>query len=365
MQTTELEEQTAPGEATEKKAPRNGFAGAVDWGLAAKTGAKLSPNGPSTSRYTAENAVAELADASIRAEAPVREVTGLADGLPVPTARIVDRTGWIHAAADSMAQLTGASGADSGWLTGKPAGLQAGAMLAFVSTAILGQYDPFTGEDGTLLLVAPNIVAVERALQVDPSDFRLWVCLHEVTHRVQFSANPWLASYMRDTVAVLGEIGDEPVSEVVSRLAGAVRERRSGGTSDDGTGGILGLLRASQAPAQREALDKLLVLGTLLEGHADHVMDAVGPEVVPSVVAIRAAFEHRRKRSVNPLQRLARALLGIDAKMAQYVRGKKFVDAVVERVGMAEFNTVWTGPDTLPQPAEIDEPGRWVARVLG
>ncbi|HEY5854687.1 MAG TPA: zinc-dependent metalloprotease [Aldersonia sp.] len=360
MQTTELEQQTAP-----EQAKRNGFAGAVDWGLAAKAGAMLSPNGPATSRYTAENAVAELADASTRAEGPVRAVTGLADGLPVPTARIVDRVGWIQAAADSMAQLTGASGADSGWLTGKPAGLQAGAMLAFVSTAILGQYDPFTGEDGTLLLVAPNIVAVERALQVDPSDFRLWVCLHEVTHRVQFSANPWLADYMRDTVAVLGEIGDEPVSEVVSRLAGAVRDRRSGGGNDDGTGGILGLLRATQGPAQREALDKLLVLGTLLEGHADHVMDAVGPDVVPSVVAIRAAFEHRRKRSVNPLQRLARALLGIDAKMAQYVRGKKFVDEIVGRVGMAEFNTIWTGPETLPRPAEIDEPGRWVARVLG
>ena len=360
MQTTELEQQTAPEEAK-----RNGFAGAVDWGLAAKAGAMLSPNGPATSRYTAENAVAELADASIAAEAPVRAVTGLADGLPVPTARIVDRPGWIHAAADSMAQLTGASGADSGWLTGKPAGLQAGAMLAFVSTAILGQYDPFTGEDGTLLLVAPNIVSVERALQVNPSDFRLWVCLHEVTHRVQFSANPWLAGYMRDTVAVLGEIGDEPMSEVVSRLAAAVRDRRSGGGERRRQRRHPRSAAGHPGAPQREALDKLLVLGTLLEGHADHVMDAVGPEVVPSVVAIRAAFEHRRKRSVNPLQRLVRALLGIDAKMAQYVRGKKFVDEVVGRVGMAEFNTIWTGPDTLPLPAEIDEPGRWVARVLG
>lgn len=357
------------GQATEREATKNGFAGAVDWNLAARTGARLAPKGPSTSRYTAEQAVRELSEASIRAEGPVREVTLLADGLPIPEAQIVDRAGWIKAAAHSMSQVTGTGNdeADRGLLGGKPGGVQAGAMLAFLSSAILGQYDPFTGANGTLLLVAPNIVMVERALKVSPSDFRLWVCLHEVTHRVQFSSSPWLTDYMQDSVAVLGEVGDESVADVVGRLAEALRERRRAGNGDASAeqAGIVGLLRASQAPAQREALDRLLMLGTLLEGHADHVMDAVGPAVVPTVGQIRAAFDTRRKRSVNPLQRLIRALLGMDAKMAQYVRGKKFVDAVVEKVGMAQFNAIWTGPDSLPLTTEIDHPDKWIARVLG
>ncbi|MDN5543878.1 MAG: zinc-dependent metalloprotease, partial [Rhodococcus sp. (in: high G+C Gram-positive bacteria)] len=179
--------------------------GAVDWSLAAKAGIKLARGGPAMSRYTAETATAELAEASKRAELPVREVTGLADGLPVPAADVLDRAGWITAASRSMAHLTGADPDGSGNLiVGKPAGLQAGAMLAYLSSAILGQYDPFTGEHGTLLLVTPNIVSVERSLRLNPSDFRLWVCLHEVTHRVQFSSSPWLAEYMKESVETLG-----------------------------------------------------------------------------------------------------------------------------------------------------------------
>ncbi len=356
------------GTAVEQPKRRSGFSGAVDWRLAAKTGATLVPAGPRTSRYSAEQVVAELAAASVRAEGPVREVSRLLDDQPVPAARIVDRPGWIAAAADSMAQLTGSDGtsAERGLLQGKPAGVQAGAMLAFLSTAILGQYDPFTGPDGTLLLVAPNIMAVERALGVSPSDFRLWVCLHEVTHRVQFSSAPWLAEYMRTNVEVLGEVGDEPLNEMLSRLLAEVRDRRRGTVPDDpATRGVVGLLRATQAPPQREALDRLLMLGTLLEGHADHVMDAVGPAVVPSVEKIRSAFDQRRKRPTNPIQRIMRALLGVDAKVAQYVRGKKFVDEVVGRVGMTEFNTIWTDAETLPRTDEIETPERWVARVLG
>ncbi|MFE3292858.1 zinc-dependent metalloprotease [Rhodococcus sp. NPDC059234] len=342
------------------------FAGAVDWDLAAWTGVRLARPGPSTSRYSAEAVVAELADASIRAEGPVRRVTGLADGLPVPEAMVVDRPGWIRAAARSMANLTGEDEARAkGLLGGRPAGLQAGAMLAFLSSAILGQYDPFTGEHGTLLLVAPNVVSVERALAVPPSDFRLWVCLHEVTHRVQFSSAPWIADYMRANVATLGQTGEESVTEMIGRLAAAVRGRRAGAEQAPEDAGVLGLLRATQSEPQRAALDRLLMLGTLLEGHADHVMDAVGADVVPSVVRIRQAFNQRRTRQSNPLQRLVRALLGMDAKMAQYVRGKAFVDAVVDRVGMAEFNAVWTGPDTLPLTTEIEDHEKWIARVLG
>ena len=232
-------------------------------------------------------------------------------------------------------------------------------MLAFVSSGILGQYDPFaTAEDGCLLLVYPNVIAVERQLQIAPSDFRLWVCLHEVTHRVQFTANRWLSGYMSQALGLLTQDAGEDIVQVLSRLAEFARNR------DASAPGIVGLVRAVQSEPQRKALDQLLVLGTLLEGHADHVMDAVGPLVVPSVATIRRRFDERRNRKQPPLQRLLRALLGLDAKLSQYTRGKAFVDHVVGRVGMERFNTVWSSPDTLPLPEEIEEPQRWIDRVL-
>ncbi len=339
---------------------------AVDWAFAGNVGAWLARPGPPTTDYTRNQAIDELATAARRAEGPVREVTRMGGDAPVPDARIVDRQGWIRAASDSMRVMTGGTDKAGNPITGRVTGAQTGAVLAFISSGILGQYDPFaeTGtDDGLLLLVYPNVIAVERQLRVSPADFRLWVCLHEVTHRVQFSANPWLAQHMSQALGVLTTDAADDATQVVARLAEFVKKRRSGdlGAND---AGILGFMRAVQSEPQRIALDQLLVLGTLLEGHADHVMDAVGPAVVPSVQTIRNRFDQRRQRKQPPLARLLRALLGVDAKLSQYTRGKAFVDHVVDRVGMDRFNTVWTSADTLPLPDEIEDPQRWIDRVL-
>ncbi len=337
----------------------------VDWGFAAAFGAKLARPAPAATDYTRRQAIEQLASSALRAEIPVREVTGLNEGGEISDARIIDRPEWIRAASHSMRAMTGGKETDKPhFITGRVTGAQTGAVLAFISSGILGQYDPFADNGGELLLVYPNVIAVERQLRVVPADFRLWVCLHEVTHRVQFRANPWLADYMSKTLAVLTEETGEDVTEVVGRLAGFIRDRRDGVAAEPNSTGVLGVLRAVQSEPQQRALDQLLVLGTLLEGHADHVMDAVGPAVVPSVVTIRRRFEERRNRKQSPLQKVMRALLGIDAKMSQYTRGKAFVDHVVDRVGMARFNTIWTGPATLPLPQEIEEPQRWIDRVL-
>ena len=342
--------------------------GAVDWEFAATVGVKLARPGPATTDYTHRQVIDQLAHASRTAEVPVREVTGLIEGAEIPDAHIVDRAGWIRAATRSMRVMTGGStDGPRGFISGHITGAQTGAVLAFVSSGILGQYDPFAPGGGELLLVYPNVIAVERQLRVLPADFRLWVCLHEVTHRVQFRANPWLAQHMSQALTVLTEETTDDVAEIVGRLAEFVRGQRNGGQTVAGQSnpnGIIGLVRAMQSEPQRAALDQLLVLGTLLEGHADHVMDAVGPVVVPSVATIRHRFDERRRRKQPPLQRLVRALLGFDAKLSQYTRGKAFVDTVVSRVGMAHFNTVWSGAETLPLPIEIDEPQRWIDRVL-
>lgn len=337
---------------------------AVDWQFAGTVGVKLTRPGPPVTEYTRRQAIDELARSSRIAEGPVRDVTGLSTDAPVPDARIVDRREWVMAASDSMRVMTGGSERPANAITGRVAGAQTGAVLAFVSSGILGQYDPFAGPDGgCLLLVYPNVIAVERQLRVPPDEFRLWVCLHEVTHQVQFTANPWLSQYMSDTLSVLTADRGDDVAQVVARLTQHLKDRRTL-DPEPNTTGVLGFLRAVQSEPQREALDRLLVLGTLLEGHADHVMDAVGPSVVPSVHLIRGRFNDRRERKQPPLQRLLRALLGIDAKISQYTRGKAFVDHVVGRVGMTRFNAVWSGPETLPLPTEIENPQQWIDRVL-
>lgn len=340
----------------------------VDWRFAATVGARLVRPAPPTTEYTRRQVIDELARAADTAETQVRQVTGLTTAGAVPAARMVDRAGWIAGAADSMRVMTGGADMPRGLLAPRVTAVQTGAVLAVVASGILGQYDPFAADGGCLLLVYPNVIAVERQLRVRPSEFRLWVCLHEVAHRVQFTANPWLSGYMADALAVLTtDDGIEPM-QMLGRLADFVRGRRHAGSRDDvpdgHATGVVGLLRAMQSAPQRDALDRLLVLGTLLEGHADHVMDAVGPAVVPSVATIRRRFDDRRRRGQSPLQRLLRGLLGIDAKLSQYTRGKAFVDQVVSQVGMDRFNTIWSGPETLPLPTEIEDPRRWTQRVL-
>lgn len=339
----------------------------VDWSFAATVGTKLIRPAPPTTEYTRRQVVEELAESSKRAEMPVREVTLLSEGAEVPEARIVDRAEWVLAATESMRKMTGGNpdGKASGFVSGRITGAQTGAVLAFVSSGILGQYDPFGTPTGELLLVYPNIIAVERQMRVSPSDFRLWVCLHEVTHRVQFRAHPWLADHMSSSLGVLTDESGQDFSEITKRVSDFVNSRRNPDPDSNAkSNGILDVMKIMQSEPQREALDRLLVLGTLLEGHADHVMDAVGPAVVPSVATIRRRFNDRRQRKQPPLQRLLRAMLGLDAKMAQYTRGKAFVDHVVSTVGMARFNTVWTSAETLPLPTEVDEPQRWIDRVL-
>jgi hypothetical protein len=123
------------------------------------------------------------------------------------------------------------------------------------------------------------------------------------------------------------------------------------------------VLELVQTPAQREVLDRLTAMMTLLEGHAEFVMDGVGPTVVPSVEEIRAKFNQRREVA-SPVERVIRRLLGIDVKLRQYAEGRRFVHAAVGQVGMADFNRVWESPQTLPRTAELSDPRAWVDRVV-
>jgi coenzyme F420 biosynthesis associated uncharacterized protein len=232
-------------------------------------------------------------------------------------------------------------------------------MLAFMAGKVLGQYDLAPGGTPQLLLVAPNLVQVERELGVDPADFRLWVCMHEETHRVQFTAVPWLRDHMVERVRTLAtdlvpdpESLQETMQRLVHQLPDAVR---SGGA---------GITELIATPEQRARLAEVTAVMSLLEGHADVVMDEVGPQVIPSVAHIRQRFNERRK-GVGAFDRVLRRLLGLEAKMRQYRDGAVFVREVTAAVGTDGFNRVWESPETLPKPAEIEKPSAWVNRVHG
>ena len=340
-----------------------GPAGMVDWALAVSLGSRLAGEGPQITRTDADAVVAELRAGADRSTGLVRGFTGLEGGERTAPVLVVDRPGWIAANADGFStvlapvvdKLTSAKGQPTGWtlaVGSRITGAEVGALLGFLAGKVLGQFDPFHEPHGRLLLVAPNVVHVERQLDVDPHDFRLWVCLHEETHRVQFTATPWLADHLLGEMHALADTLEPSgfLENGLSRIGDAVRGEGS-------------LLDAISSPEQKEIVDRVTGVMSLLEGHADVVMDGVGPEVIPSVASIRRKFDKRRK-GAGSLDRVLRRLLGLDAKMAQYRDGAKFVRQVVDRVGMADFNAVWERPENLPSKVEIADPTAWVARVL-
>ncbi|MEU2428919.1 MULTISPECIES: zinc-dependent metalloprotease [unclassified Streptomyces] len=365
-----------------------GGAEMVDWNLAVATATRLVRPGPDVSRDEARAVVAELRRHAKASEEHVREFTRMIpDGhRPEDTpVLVVDRPGWVKANVAGFRELlkplldkmqerrAGTPGGSVlGVVGGKVTGVELGMLLSFLASRVLGQYETFAppsrelpgapGSGGRLLLVAPNIVHVEREMDVAPHDFRLWVCLHEETHRTQFTGVPWLRDHLEGEIqSFLTETDVDPMT-VLERLREAAQSLAGGrpeGEEDEGRS----LVEIVQTPEQREILGRLTAVMSLLEGHADFVMDGVGPQVVPSVSEIREKFQQRRARGASRLDTALRKLLGLDAKLRQYRDGERFVRAVVGQVGMDGFNRVWTSPNTLPTKAEIAEPADWVARV--
>lgn len=345
----------------------------IDWALAQQTAWQLTPAGPRVSRAEAMQAVADLRALARASVDPVADVTGL----PAPSsqaAHVVDRRGWI---TSNIAALrvglgpllaTEPGGGLLGGLSGSPVvrrisagamGVQLGSALAWLSTKVLGQYEIFTAPaapgqpmaEPRLLLNAPTILAIERRLELPARDFRLWVCLHEQTHRLQFATAPWLADEIRGLLADFLAAAEDGLAGTVQRASRALR-----------AAGDESLVERLQSPQQRAVFDRMTALMSVLEGHADVVMDDVGPSVVPAVELIRERFNARRDHPVG-IDAIVRKALGLDLKSQQYREGAQFVRGVIDRVGMAGFNRVWSGPAALPSRAELADPDAWVRRL--
>ncbi|MFT3876757.1 MAG: zinc-dependent metalloprotease [Propioniciclava sp.] len=326
----------------------------IDARAAIAVGAGVIPPGPVLTPAEAAEVVAGLRAAALASVRPVAEVTGLgaiADG-PM---RVVDRRDWLRANVEMTLTMLAEAGDGpdtppaTAWQRAEAHanGAQLGGLFAALGTRILGQYLPFAAEP-SLLLVAPNVAQVERVLGVRPADFRLWVCLHEQTHRLQFARAPWLRGHLIGEMSLL--LADDDHAEAEARPERRKERPRS-------------LLDLAATPEQQRVIGRVGAAMSLLEGYADDMMDRVGPAVVPTVDSIRARFERRRHRGgwVAVLNRL----MSMDLKLAQYRDGARFCRAVIDRVGVDGLNVVYDAPAHLPSPQEIADPARWMARVHG
>ena len=367
-------------------------AGLVDWRTVERLTA-LIPAGPSASRSARASSVAVLRRSALEAPAWVARITGLnrAAQQVAETTRVsvVDRAGLVRASTRAlrglMEQVPAPQASEAVRLVG--AAEMAGAM-SLLATRLLGQVVPAagTGADGDvgregeasphLLLVAPNVLAMRRQLDLDMLDLPAWVCLHEMTHAVQLAAAPWLGPYLSDSMrmvigAVVDAVHGEPGGGGVADGTGEQGLRRRPGraariAARAGRGRVLeGLTNFKE----RSEVASLAAALTFLEGHAEVVLDDVHPNRMPSVHRLRAVLSRSRAADagIGPGPGLGSLLLhrlmGLEAKEAQYADGTAFVRSVVARIGHEGLNVVWTDPALLPTPAEIARPDVWVRRV--
>ncbi|HYM45728.1 MAG TPA: zinc-dependent metalloprotease [Solirubrobacteraceae bacterium] len=393
-----------------------GVAPTIDWNTAQRIGELIAGSPPYGGELT--RSIEPLAHDFARR---VGDYTGLELPAELPPLEAVDRPGWIAANLQTMRPLLDAltesvakededgagddrkagrqgdgaphrrsrAGAAQDLLSdslnaasGHLLGAQLGAVTGLLSQRVLGQYDVSLLDSATpprLLLLTPNLAAAARNLHVDRDELVAWVAIHEITHAVQFSGAPWLREH-------LGAMIRELLEGLQVSLAG---RSSAGGGSDAGSGGGAHLpdprelLARARSGELRELLERArrgellrMTLGedrwqlvermqsamSLIEGHAEHTMDAVGAEVLPSLPRLRAAMTRRREARGLPWRVLER-LLGLELKLRQYEVGRRFCDAVVQAAGPETLAVAWRSPAELPTAAELAEPSRWLKRV--
>jgi coenzyme F420 biosynthesis associated uncharacterized protein len=340
----------------------------VDWNLAAKVAegvAALQPAGDPAPFQ----ALVRPAD---EAEALVSAYTGLTPQAGVlPVAEAIDRKAWVDAnlrsirgvldpAADKAAASMGSLGGIVGGAAGAVIGVEAGAISGFLAGRVMGQYEfPVLDPEAParLLFVAPNLGHVAKSLEAEPDQLLRWVALHEITHALQFGGVPWLRGHLAGLVADLTASLSLDPGRLFSGLPGLDDLRGLVDTVREN-----GLAAVVLGPERRAQMDGIQAFMAVLEGYAEHVMDAVGADVIDDLPRLRSALERRRADRTG-LLRLLEKLIGMDMKLRQYEQGKRFCDGVVERAGIAGLNRVWESADRLPTLAELDDPDGWLVRT--
>jgi len=355
----------------------------IDWSLADRVARWAAGRTATPPGYRGDAMQRDFDEATARAEGLVAQATGLVVGTPA-RGRVIDRRDWVSANIASFQRLLGptlgklASRKSASPLAGVAPGLarqlggvsrgmngtQLALVLAWMSTRVLGQYDLLLTDgveeehQDVVYYVGPNVAAIEKRHGFEPAQFRLWLALHEVTHRAQFMAVPWLRGYFVSLV----EQGLEPLASDPTKLLDALRRAAQeirAGHSPIKEAGIIGLVATDE---QLAALQRIQALMSLLEGHGDVTMDRAGADAVPGAERFSRVLRERREQA-RGAAKLLQQVLGLEAKFRQYAEGEKFVRAVEEAGGRTLFDRVWQGPEWLPSLAEIRDPDLWVQRI--
>lgn len=340
----------------------------VDWGTARRVARIVAGRDALADSYLGSSLDDDFADFTARSEVLVGEFTGLRAPAPV-TAIVLDRKGWVDANVESMRQLlaplldrVGERMASSpiAPIGRQLAGSEIGALLGYLSQRVIGQYDllvPDQPGGDAVYYVGPNVLALEKRFAFRPRDFRMWIALHETTHRAQFTGVPWLRDHFFSLAHQAMSVVEPDPRSVVRALSNAVDELRRGRNPLD-EGGLVGLFAS---PEQRGVLAQVQALMSLLEGHGDYVMSDLGVKHVAGEERM-ARVLHQRRNSVG-FTGFMHKLLGLEQKLRQYEVGEKFIRGVVELGGPSAIDHAWRGPENLPTIDELTAPQAWLQRV--
>ncbi len=377
----------------------------VDWELARKIAHSVADRRPVPDSYDRDAMARDFEGYTTLAEELVAEETGLRSAAGAARGKVTDRAGWVDAnirsfqrllqpladrileKAEQKSQLNGSgSGSVSNGSAGpdsadqakpgrasrlatsvmqKVAAAEVGLMLGWMSTRVLGQYDLLVVESESthgpqdadmVYYVGPNIAALEWRHGFPPEQFRMWIALHELTHRAQFTGVPWMKQYFLSLVNdTMVETDPKQIMEALRQAAQA----RKQGKNPLAEGGLPGLLAS---PEQRQVLDKIMGLMSLLEGHGDVTMDRAGADRLDEIPRFREVINHRRAQ-LKGVSKLISQLLGMEAKLNQYIAGERFIAAVEQSHGSQSLDRAWQGPEYLPTLEEIHQPEKWTART--
>jgi coenzyme F420 biosynthesis associated uncharacterized protein len=346
----------------------------VAWDLAERVAVRIAGREPFGDSYHVDSLLPDFEELTREAEELVTAETGLVPASGPARVRVTDRAGWVQANIRSFQRLLSpltdrfgdrlASSKAASTITRNVSGVELGTLLGWMSTRVLGQYDLLliegqdVEEQDIVYYVGPNVLALEKRFGFPPREFRLWLALHEVTHRAQFTGVPWLRPHFLSLVdGMLGSIDPDP-----GRLAKALREaidRVRAGHNPLDDGGLVALFANEE---QRGVLDKIGGMMSLVEGHGDVTMDRAGAGRIPSAERFSRVLRARRAKQPG-IARAVQKLAGIEAKLKQYELGEQFIAAVEREGGSALLNRVWEAPERLPSMTEIRTPSAWIARL--
>ena len=360
---------SGPGDSSDQEA---GFREPVDWEVAERVAVRVAGREPLEESYLYSSLGPDFDEFTALAEDLVAEHTGLRSLAGPARVRVTDRAGWVRANVASFRRLLRPLTERMGKRLGsgpvapmgrKVAGAEVGALLGWMSTRVLGQYDLLIIENEDLddqdvvYFVGPNVLSLEKKYAFPPREFRLWLALHEVTHRAQFTGVPWMRQHFLSLVDQSLSAFDPDPRRFLEAVRRAVEKARAGQNPLD-EGGLITLLAS---PEQHAVIQRIQGLMSVLEGHGDVTMDRAGADRIPSIGRFRQVL-HQRRQS-GGVTRLVQRLVGVEAKLRQYQEGEQFLAAVEEAGGQAAVDRLWEGPELLPTLEEIRQPEQWLTRV--